>query len=437
MKLSQRQIIIIGGVALLLIVVVVAIFLNLRQGQGAAVIVTVWGFEKEDVFKPLIQSYNQSRPNVQIAYRQIPQKNYESYLLNALAAGQGPDIFPIHNRAIPKNKDKMAAADPSQLNIGQLQELFPEVIQQDFSLGASSAISNRKIYALPLYLDTLVLLYNKDLFDQASIVAPPKTWDEFQGMVPRLRSMSANGQIIKAAAALGGSQKTIGTAVDILNALMLQNGATMANPDLRRAAFASGQSDAPGPQAFNFYLQFANPRSNYYTWNDNQPDYLQSFSSGNAAMIFDYYSAAADLQKRNPFLNIGLAALPQPAATAAALNYADYWGLAVSKQSRAKTWAWDFIIAITTQPEISRLYLASTNRPPALRSLIAENLNSPVLAIPSKQALTARSWYEADEEKINQIFNNAITGVLNGQFDSGQALQQAQDQVSQLMGQGF
>ena len=373
---------------------------------------------------------------MEVAYQQIPAENYESYILNALASGQGPDVFPIHNRALPKGKDLIAPVPSAQFTVSQFRELFPTVAEQDFTFSTSSAIASKKIYALPLFIDTLALLYNKDLFDQAGIVSPPQTWNEFQTLIPRLRLISATNQLQRTGAAIGGSRKTVKTAVDLLNVLMLQNGTQMTTPDLRGASFASYSSNNPGLQAFNFYLQFANSGSNYYAWNDDQPDSLESFSSGGVAMLFGYYSDFLRAKNKNPFLNIGIAPLPQP-RTANSVSYADYWGLAASKQSGVSGWAWDFIIYLASQPEVSRQYLEAANRPAALRSLISGNINDPILGVFSKQALTARSWYEADEEKINRIFDAAIAAVLNGQFDSGRALQQAQDQISQLMASGL
>lgn len=429
---SQRQIFIIAGTVLIVFAVALLVFLNLRPSKGVAVKLSVWGFENKSVFDPIVKAYKQTRPNVEITYQQVPAENYENYLLNALASGQAADVFPIHNRALPKEKDKLAPVASAQLTVSQFENLFPTVAEQDFTFSTSSAGADKKIYALPLSIDTLSLLYNKDLFDQAAIVSPPKTWNEFQTIVPRLRSISQTNQIQKAAAAIGGSKKTIGTAVDLLNVLMLQNGTRMTTPDLRGASFASYSSNNPGLQAFNFYLQFANPGSNYYTWNDNQPDSLESFSSGNTAMLFGYYSDFVKIKNKNPFLNIGIAPLPQT-TEANAVSYADYWGLAVSKQSQASGWAWDFIIYLASRPEVSKLYLGAANRPAALRSLINENIDDPILGVFSRQALTARSWYEFDENAINGIFNSAIAGTLTGQFDPGKALLQAQDQISQLM----
>lgn len=429
-QLSQRQLVVAGIIAAGVLVIGSLIYFNLRPGKTASASITVWGFDDPDVFKPLIQSYNAVRPTIKVTYTEIPKDDYDNYLLNALAKGEAPDVFPVQSRALTRHGDKLAPADPTQINAASLASLFPTVVGQDFTYTTDSS---RLVYALPLYLDTLVLLYHKNALDQAGIVAPPKTWDEFQAMVPKLRSLSFNGQINKAAAAVGGSQKNIETGIDLLNVLMMQNGTQMVSSDLRNATFASHGSTNSGLQAFNFYLQFADPRSPYYTWNESLPDYLESFTNSETAMIFDYYRTVSEINRRNPFSDLGIAALPQPANAANALNYADYWGLGVSRQSKAPQWAWDFIIQTATNAEAMRGYLSAVDEEPALRTLIAENLNDPVHGIFSRQSLTARSWYEADNQKINGIFSNAITDTLSGKLDSERALRQAEDQVTQLM----
>jgi ABC-type glycerol-3-phosphate transport system substrate-binding protein len=40
---------------------------------------------------------------------------------------------------------------------------------------------------MPLYVDTLVTLYNKNMFDAAGIAQVPRTWQEFEALIPQLR----------------------------------------------------------------------------------------------------------------------------------------------------------------------------------------------------------------------------------------------------------
>ncbi len=414
---------IIGGAAFLVVAVAILLFFNMQPSKNAPVQLTVWGFDKSDSISVLVGAYSQFRPNVKVNYIQVSGNDYENTLLSALASGQGPDVFPVHNRDLSKKINILSPAG-AQFTSDQVQNLFPTEVSQDFVIASSSSAG--QVYALPLYLDTLSLIYNKDLFDQGGVVNPPVTWEEFQTDIAKLRNISANGQITRAGAAIGSSRKTIGNAVDLLSILMLQNGVIMSSG--RTASFAS----ETGLGAFNFYLQFANPSSAYYTWNDNRQKDIDDFSSGNTAMIFGYTSDVQKIKKKNPFLRFGVASLPQVNASNA-INYADYWGLAVSKQSRQTSWAWDFVVFMATQPQIAGQYSSITGQPPALREIINQKINDPVLGVSAKQSLTARSWQQPDNNRVNDIINNAIVSVLNNQSDSRKALTQAQDQISQLM----
>ncbi len=392
---------------------------------------TVWGLENKVIFEKIIENYKTIRPGANITYRQVNKTNYKNLLLNALAAGTGPDIFEITNHELPRQKSKLVPVPSSQFDIIKLRDLFPYAIEQDFVSASGS-----QIYALPMYLDTLALIYNKSFFDNASIVYPPKIWDEFLKIVPRLRTIGSSRQLTRAAAAIGGSEKSIGTATDILELLMMQNGASMTTAGNSAAAFASfknGETN-PGFAAFNFYLQFANVASPYYTWNDSQTKSVDSFVNGKTAMIFDYMSTAAAIKRRSPFLDFAVAPMLQPKGADVSINFPKYAGFAVSKQSKVPGWAWDFVIYAATNADAAKVYLDGTGYPPALRSLIAARMDDLDFGIFAKQALTARSWYEADDEKIDGIMNGAIEDVLLGKSGSEQALSRAQDQITALMG---
>jgi len=428
MNLSQKQIMMIGVGAFLAVVVIALIFFNMQPSKNAPIQLTVWGFDKSADVGGIMASYSQLRTNVKVTYVQVGEDNYENNLLSALASGQGPDVFPVHNRAMEKKAGFILPATASQFSAGQMDNLFPTEAGQDFVLGGTSSAAGQ-VYALPLYFDTLSLVYNKDIFDQGGVVTPPATWEEFQSDILKLKKISSNGQITKAGAAIGGSQKTVTNAVDVLNVLMLQNGWGKTS-----GSSASITESNAGTAAFKFYLQFADSSSDYYTWNETQKNDIDAFSSGNAAMIFAYNSDIQKIKNKSPFLRFGIAPIPQ-VDTSNAVNYADYWGLAVSKQSRNSNWAWDFAVFMATQPQIASQYSTATGQPPALRDLISQKINDASMGVFAKQALTARSWKEPDEIQVNSIFNDAITNVLVNRADPSKIFGQAQDQINQLLKQ--
>jgi ABC-type glycerol-3-phosphate transport system substrate-binding protein len=410
-----------GGLFLILTVFLLFKFFGSKKPAGVPVTLSVWGMDAPDAFKGVISGYAALRPNVTVNYIQIPAVGYDEAILKALASGKGPDVFFVNNHDIMSHSDLLAAAPVAQVSLDNIQAAFPQAVIQDFVFGG-------RVYALPLYMDTLVLLYNKEIFDQASIATPPKTWQEVLDLVPVLRTLDPSGQITRAAIAVGGSEKSVAHGTDILNLIMLQNGVVMSDDD-GKPSFS--KSDA-GPSAFRFYLQFADAGSPAYTWNDSMGRSLESFASQKAAMVFAYQSDLPGIEKQSPFLDYGVVSAPQISADRA-VNYPNYRGLGVWIGSKSSAWAWDFVLFTSTNSAAQNGYLAETGRPAALRSVIATQQKNPDLSVFAKASLTARSWKMGDYDKIRTIFNNAIQNVQTGAKTASQALGDAEAQANQLI----
>lgn len=429
-KLAPRQAGLVLGIVVVLIAVIYLVVAYSRGNDSSrprSFALKVWGVEEKERFDLLARGYRAANPGVQIDYRQFPESTYDNALINAMASGEGPDVFMIKNSAVPRHRKRLAPAPNTTIALTTVREIFPQAVEQDFYYQG-------QLYALPLYFDTMAMLYNKNLFDQANIIAPPATWNQFLDIVPLLRQVNFNNQLTQRAAAIGTSEKNIDAGMDLLQLLMLQNGTPMVNLSQVSAAFdqAGSQGNYPGRQAVSFYLQFSDPSSNYFTWSTGEENSIESFSSGKTAIIFNYQSVLPIIQKKSPFLSLGIAPVPQ-ADTSKTVNIASYWGLALSKQSKiAPADAWDFIRVVTTSEIVQKDYSNASQHPPALRSFIGQKLNAPLGAF-SKQALTARSWYQPDDRRVDVIFNTMIENILNGQTSLEQSLMQAQDQVSQLI----
>lgn len=442
-KLTQKQIIIIGFGIFILLLIGVVVYFNLRHTNTASQSkLVMWGTDDPKAMTGMINAYESAHQGAQVTYKQIDATAYQTQLLAALAAGTGPDIFEVNDHDLSQWENVLApmpTTNAEQFSTVTLQNDFPTVVNQDFT-------DNGSIYALPLSLDTLTMIYNKDLVDTAGIAVLPKTWDDFDTDVTRLRAVNAEGQLTQAGAAIGGSETSIPNATDILYLLMLQNGTQMMKASSGPAIFANGTDSGndsgggngsngganPGQRAFDFYLQFANVGSPYYTWNDAMGDAESSFIQGQTAIIFGYGSLLSDIKQKAPFLNYGLAPVPQPSGATVFVNYPNYEGLAVARYGQVAA-AWDFVISTLTNSAQVGVYNTDTGTPPALRTAIQANANDPIWSVFGTQALTARSWHEVDATKINDVFNAAIVSVLNGAADSTKALQTAQAGVNAII----
>ncbi|MDD5547706.1 MAG: extracellular solute-binding protein [Candidatus Pacebacteria bacterium] len=431
MNLTRSQKIILGAIAaavLLLFGIFSGVIPGLKKDvvKAPEIELNVWGISDSLDFETNFAGYRQFRSNVDINYKQIDARDYEDVLLNALAAGTGPDIFMVHNTWLPKHFNKLVAANNEQITLDQIKSLFPTVVEQDFA-------PDQLIYGLPLFVDTLALYYNQDIFDASGVAIIPSTWEEFQTAIPKLRQIDGKtNKIIRAGAAIGGDLNSIGTATDILYLLMLQNGTKLVDDNFTRANFSDRANYAPGLEALNFYTKFADPRSIYYTW-DGKSDAVDSFAQGKTAAMFNYAFQKERIKNKNILLNFNIAPMPQIDPKQTAINYADYWGLVVSNKSVNPNWAWDLILYLTTNEASAENYLKLTGYPPALKTLVDKYIKDPNLGIFAKQALSSRSWPQIDSEAIANIFSEMIKSVNEKKLSSQAAIDQAELQVTDLM----
>ncbi len=430
MQFSRNQIVIVsvaGGVILIFALVFLGILPGLQNQQAnpqnIKATINVWGVgDPSAAYSAAIQSFNATYKKVTINYKSFPDaQTYDAAVLNALAAGQGPDIFMIPNTDLTSEINKITPVPTAMYTALALKNAFPPVVEQDF-------VSQNQIYALPLSIDTLALIYNRKLFDQAGVPLPAtwKNWNDFVKYVPALVQKDAAGNITQAAAAIGGTNGNIDHASDILALIMLQNGVDPSGQS------GTGLNSQAAQNALAFYAQFAASSSADYTWNASLPDSLTAFAQGQAAMIFDYESAIPQIQAQNQFLDLETAMVPQPQGAANPVAYPSYWGYAVSKQSPNAALAWAFILNMTTNAQNATAYVTATGKPPALNTVIYNYLNDPVLSPYARQALIATSWHQVDPAAEANILSQVIQSVISGQASVQNALTQAQGQIYQL-----
>jgi len=436
MKFSRNQIIIISAVGVIIIFFALVLLgvipgLQVQTKKQAQIQLNFWGVgESQGVYQPIIDQFQSLYAGVQIKYRKLDVGTYENDLINALAAGTGPDIFMIRNTWLPKHYNKISPLPKTAMNTATYSGqtgFFPDVVGQDFT-------SNGTIYAFPLSVDTMAMIYNKDIFNQSGIALAPTTWTELQNDIPMMEISDATGKISRAGAAIGGTNASVDNATDLLSLIMLQNGTQMVNKDFTQATFAQSTTNdfSPGLSALNFYTHFTNPINFDYTWNEGLRNSLDSFAAGSAAVIFGYNSQLVNIKTKNPLLNFAVA--PMPTNSSKPVNYANYWGYTVSNKSAHSDMAWDFILFLTTVQANAQSYLDQTGKPPALNTLITKYQKDSSLGVFAEQALTAKSWPQIDSDQVDAIFSNMIGYVIRGEQSSQNALTQAQAQITQLMG---
>jgi len=420
------------GIVVLITVVLVLNSIGGGLGSGSSTTLQFWGvFDDGGDFRTVISRFEREHPGTRIRYTRFSFEDYERNLIDALAANRGPDIFMIHHSWLPKHGDKVApmpALAPEQkrplMTTLEFKSQFVDVAFDDL-------VFDNKIFAMPLYIDTLALYYNKDLLNTAGISSPPKDWDEFNSAVEKLTRLNSRGNIVQAGAAMG-TAKNINRSTDILMALMIQSGTQMTNADNSTVTFSKSVSGVPtGVTSLLYYTDFANPLKRVYTWNDGHDHSIDGFVQGDTAMMFNYSHQADIIRSKSSRLNFDIAPMPQISPTDIK-NYANYWAIAVANSSQDINTSWQFLVDATSKDSALQ-YLTETMRPSALREIIELQRNDNDLGVYAVQALTAKSWYQVDNVAIEDIFSEMIEDVLFGKATARDALNSAESRINVLM----
>lgn len=424
--------------AVVLIVFLGLIFMLGNFGGGGVVSqakLEFWGvYEDRKSFTKVIEAFqnsNQANQNIKINYRQFSYADYEKALIEALAAGAGPDLVMIHNTWLAKHRDKLSPMPDSSgseeikfLTLADYQTQLVDVAYRDL-------VFQNKIYGIPLYVDTLALYYNKDMFNTAGITRPPQNWEEFNRDVELLTKFDQSGNIIQAGAAIG-TVKNINRSTDILAALMIQNGTKMTNATNTAATFTRSVNGVKvGDNAIQYYTDFANSQKTVYTWNESQHYSIDAFIEGRVAMMFNYSHQIPVVRGRYERLNFAVASMPQ-FSELDSKNYANYWGVGVLTKSKNQQAAWRFLNFLASKNG-SLAYVTQAERPSARRDIIDMQRNDPRLGVFAVQALSAKSWYQIDDTAIEQIFADMIDDVNYKRSKISAALRAAESKISTLM----
>lgn len=389
-----------------------------------------------EVMSAAIEAYKKIHPNVDIKVRSFRSDKFEQSLLEALAEDRGPDMFSIPNvwlrgwkskllpmpltttiptQVVDPNKKTIVAVNQQNKTLTKLAltNQFVEAVADDvmmyYTPEKQGETAGDRIWGLPYSLDTLALFYNADLLRKTNIETPPKTWRELQDQATRLTLKKSDGTIEQSGAAIG-TAKNVRYATDILTAIMMQNGAQMADSG-GTATFnmrtSSESTYPPGIEALMFYQNFALPNSSSYTWSSALPDSLDAFIAGRTAFYFGFPYDQTDIRERAPRLNLKVTDLPQVNASRIR-NVAHYQLEVVSKKTTHPNETWDFIQFASGADQV-RGYLNATNRPTALRALISEQITNPTISPFVSQVLTARSWYRgSDWNAVESAFAEMI-----------------------------
>jgi ABC-type glycerol-3-phosphate transport system substrate-binding protein len=424
MKSMSNFQIIVTGVFVILTILGVGIFAAFGGLLGTSAIgpVTIWGTMDSNSMNQILQTLRPQDKDLQeVTYIQKDPATYQSTLINAIAAGTGPDLFMI-------NEEQMGAFTDKILSI-PYNTISQSTFTNSYINEAGVFLNSTGAWALPFTVDPLVMYWNRDVLASAGVGQAPQYWNDFLTIAPKITSLDSSQNVQQSAVALG-TWSNITNAKAILSALFMQAGEPIIGHDGQGylasvfGATPIGASENPAESALRFYTEFANPSKTSYSWNRSLPNSTQAFVAGDVAIYFGFASEMSSIAQQNPNLHFSVAVLPQLQGSSAHLTYGLMTGLAIPRSAANVKGALAVAEKLSSQLGVQTT-VAQTGLP-AVRTDVAVDTSANAAAqVFSQSALISRGWFDPNSNATNGIFQTMIESVTTGASDPAQAVSEA------------
>jgi raffinose/stachyose/melibiose transport system substrate-binding protein len=256
---------------------------------------TFWSWRQEDKaqYEQFIDTFEAANPGITIKLETFEAANYNTVLSTALAGGTGPDVLMVRAHGafetVAGGGYLMPIDDATVPGLGALPAP---------ALAAETLRADGKVYAVPFASQTMLVIYNKTLFDQFGI-KEPSTWDEMMAAAKTLKDNGIFGFANGTATAWQNE-----TIVSALGSSIMGKGFY---DDLM-----AGKADFNDPR-YVAALQAVKDASAYFPDGFIGLDYpsaQQLFASGMAGMFAGGSFELANFKTQNPDIQLGVFAPP-------------------------------------------------------------------------------------------------------------------------------
>lgn len=428
MSMTKFQMILMGVFGVFVIGGVI-IFSAYKGNTQNAVPVVVWGTISQTDFNNIIQetSLYQSK-EFAVQYVEKSEEEFDSDFIEALASGNGPDLFMLPSEKILKHRNKIFAVPYNVYTARQFKDSFIE--------GAEIYMAPEGVLALPVSINPLVMYWNRSIFTEVKLTQPPKYWDEFYNLANVISKKDGALNILRSAVALGEFTNISYAKAIVLN-LAMQAGTpvTIWSDAKVQSVFADSfnKPTIPAEAAVNFYTEFANPSKPSYSWNRSLSNSTNYFLGSDLALYFGFASEIRNLQLKNPNLNFDVAVVPISREGGVNVSFAHFNAFAISKSSKNPNASFG-VASVLSSAEGAKAFNKILKLPPARRDLLNQKPVNAYESVFYDSAIRAKTWLDPSPTDTNLIFKNMIESITSGRARTGEAVTKANRELMDLLG---
>ncbi|MGC5341860.1 extracellular solute-binding protein [Streptomyces sp. DT24] len=261
--------------------------------------VTVWLMKdsvSSDFLKRFTTSYEKEHPSVELEFKIQEWSGIGPKVTAALKGKDAPDVIEVGNTQVAQYAESGGLRD---LTLESMRDLG----RDDWLPGLADPGSiNGVQYGVPWYAANRVVIYNKELFQQAGIKAPPKTREEW---VQNSKELNRDGN---QGIYLAGQNWYVlaGFIWDEGGELATENGGEWQGALATPAAL----------KGMAFYKELQQYGHGPKNADEQKPPQSDVFAKGDVAQIIDVPGSAKLIEQKNPELKGKLGYFPIPGKTA-------------------------------------------------------------------------------------------------------------------------
>lgn len=372
----------------------------------------------------LVKAWNESHPAIQIEASFVPAEQFVTKFGTMFAGGTPPDIVAIDLVYGPQ-----FAAAQQLTDITDLAKALPYFDQLSPS-HVRLATYNGRIYGLPFNAEASVLMWNKDLFQEAGLdpEKPPKTWAEIADAAAKITALG-DGKY-----GYYFSGNCAGCNAFTFMPLIWANGGDIFSEDGTQATL----TDPWVKEALLFYRQmWVDGVIPPGAQTDGGTEFLNTFASGKIGMQGLGAFAIAAIKSSNPNMNFGVSFLPGKEGGESSFAGGDI--ISIPAGSKYVNEAFEFIKWLTSEETQLSLYAKEGSLP--VRIDLAENeyfKADPRLTVNTQAMAIGRTPYTI---YYNELINDSNgpwllmlqTAIFEGKVD--EAIATAQEKMTQILSQ--
>lgn len=432
-KLSPFQLIMFVVLIVVILIAVGMFAFRSANDKTSIASVSMWGTLDAALINQLQNELNeQQKGTINLVYTQKRPESFESEMVEALAAGNAPDLFLMPDTILLKQQNKLFKIPYTN---------FPQRdFKSSFIEGSEILLTKDGVWGLPFAVDPLVMFWNRSKLNNAGLGNPPEYWDDFIELVPKLVVRDSSLNIQDAAVSLG-EYSNIKNAKSIFLTLLIQAG----NPVIALTTNVNGKEEyvstfpdrlgytvRPADAALTFFAQFSNPTKDVYTWNRSLPSSEEMFLANDLAFYFGFASEYKTILEKNPNLNFDVAVIPQSKSSDKKKTIANFHFLTISKDTKKLPNAYAAIKVLTSE-NAQKIFSEISDLPPVHRDLLSGTPDDSVSDIFYKSALISKTFLDPNSAETSKILSEMIESFTSSRSRLTESVDRAGQQIFNLL----